>query len=81
MPDRFEWSVPPLNSADEMLAEAYKTLGRSLDDLPYTPEFERLVQLLEVEDSTEARHLLYRRLMNLRKSGRLPRVGWRNPLD
>ena len=78
MSDQFDWSVPPLDPADQRLVEAYKTSGRSLDDLPYTPEFERLFQLLGLEDTDDARHFTFRRLLNLRKRGQLPSVSLSN---
>ena len=74
MSDQFDWSVPPLDPADERLVEAYKAYGRTHDDLAYTPEFESLIRVLGVEDSIEARHMVYQRLLSLRKRGRLPRV-------
>ena len=80
MSDQFDWSVPPLDPADERLVEAYKASGRAVDDLAYTPEFESLIRLLGVEDSIEARHMVYQRLLSLRKRGRLPRVGRLAPL-
>jgi hypothetical protein len=53
------------------LIGAYQQVGRTLDALPYTPEFERLCELARVDDRREALHSLQR----LRKAGRLPRLG------
>lgn len=76
-----EWAVPPLSSDDQTLVDAYKEAGRILDDLPYTDEFDRLYLLYYGDDKTEETprkirmHQLWKRLLNLRKQGRLPRVG------
>jgi hypothetical protein len=75
MPSQFEWEAPPLDSRDGELVDAYVAVGRSLDDLPYTEDFERIRRMVHSEDSDDARHMLFRRLLRLRKMGRLPRVG------
>lgn len=62
-------------SDDELLVSVYAKQGRTLDDLPYTPEFEAIVAALGVEDDAKARAALFRRLHNIRKAGRLPRMG------
>lgn len=69
----FNAAVPRLDSADQRLVDAYTTIGRPVDDLPYTEDFEKLRRLMEMEDSNEARHFLFKRLLRLRKMGRLPR--------
>lgn len=53
------------------LVSAYEQVGRTLDALPYTEDFERLCELAKVDDRREALHSLQR----LRKAGRLPRLG------
>ncbi|HYE02270.1 MAG TPA: lyase family protein, partial [Phycisphaerales bacterium] len=60
---------------DAGLIEAYASIGRTLDDLPYTDEFERLYERAGAEARGLSRHRLLHRLHNLRKAGRLPRVG------
>lgn len=75
MSSAFDWKVQPLDSRDQELVDAYRLVGRSLDDLPYTEDFERLSKMLHFDDSNDTRHLLFRRLLNLRKRGQLPRVG------
>lgn len=68
-------------SDDELLISVYARQGRTLDDLPYTPEFEAIVAAVDpdVDGSAEAssvsRAALFRRLHNLRKAGKLPRMG------
>ena len=54
------------------LVEAYQAQGRTLDDLPHTPEFEA-VHVAAGAGVTRAE--LFHRLHNLRKAGRLPRLG------
>ena len=68
----------PVASLDErVLTAAYETAGRTLDDLPYTEEFERVFRAAEGDESggNAARAELFHRLHNLRKAGRLPRLG------
>ena len=72
--DDFDWSAPPLSSEDQRLIDAYVRAGRFLDDLPYTAEFDKLVLGLGEPDNQESRHFIFRRLLNLRKMGRLPRL-------
>jgi hypothetical protein len=74
-PDNFTWEAPPLSSEDEALANMYREVGRPLDDLPYTEDFKRLVRALGRDPSSDdVCHLLWLRLLKLRKMGRLPRV-------
>lgn len=57
---------------DELLVSVYQKVGRTLDDLPYTPEFERIFSACGDDMNRAA---LFRRLHNLRKAGKLPRLG------
>lgn len=57
---------------DELLISVYQKVGRTLDDLPYTQEFEKIFAACG-DDTTRA--ALFRRLHNLRKAGKLPRLG------
>ncbi|MCC6949995.1 MAG: hypothetical protein IT433_00970 [Phycisphaerales bacterium] len=59
---------------DDRLLAAYVEVGRTLDDLPYTEEFEKLVAVLGGEGAVARREVLHR-LQNLRKATRLPRLG------
>ncbi len=63
--------------ADEALVAAYERAGRTLDALPYTSEFEGvhadLVRALG--ERAPSRRDAFHRLHNLRKAGRLPRMG------
>ncbi|MGP1347577.1 MAG: hypothetical protein ACTS3F_13045 [Phycisphaerales bacterium] len=59
--------------ATEELIAVYERAGRTLDDLPYTPEFDRIRAALDLQDEPPRDTLA--RLQRLRKSGRLPRLG------
>lgn len=76
MPDLFA-SIPdrPHDEFEQRLIEAYINAGRTLDDLPYTDEFERLY--IEVKPLAQGRDHkgVFHRLHNLRKAKRLPRLG------
>lgn len=60
-----------LDEREARLIEAYRLVGRTLDALPYTDDFDRLLAAAEYENPRDALHTLQR----LRKSGRLPRLG------
>ena len=70
-------------SSDELLISVYQKQGRTLDDLPYTQEFERIYEALVGDDTERAvgdatamtRADLFHRLHNLRKAGKLPKLG------
>ena len=62
-------------SDDELLASVYQKQGRTLDDLPYTPDFEAIFAAVTGDESASGRAQLFRRLHNLRKAGKLPRLG------
>jgi hypothetical protein len=65
-------------SADERdgaLVRAYEAAGRTLDDLPYTPEFDRIYAQAGGDETWESRRGAFHRLHTLRKAGRLARMG------
>ncbi len=68
-----------LTSADAVLVAAYETAARTLDDLPYTNEFEALFERVSASGvpspAFATRRSVLRRLQNLRKASKLPRVG------
>lgn len=68
----FPGAVP---DADRALIDAYAAAGRTLDDLPYTEEFDRLLASLGDAGVTLAPRDVFHRLHNLRKASRLPRLG------
>ena len=72
MSNEINWDAPPLTPEDERLILAYQRTRRALDDLPYTEDFERLCKELGANETRQARHGVFKRLLTLRKSGRLP---------
>lgn len=90
MPD----TLFPTND-DDLLINVYQKQGRTLDDLPYTDEFESLYTAMygpdgrdapcprnvsppkadSAEDSAYSRAKVFHRLHNLRKAGKLPKLG------
>lgn len=71
----------PIND-DELLISVYLKQGRTLDDLPYTDEFESLYLDMygpggrdapRPAEQTKAK--VIHRLQNLRKAGKLPKLG------
>ncbi len=62
-------------SDDELLASVYQKQGRTLDDLPYTPDFEAIFEAVAGGETAVTRAELFHRLHNLRKGGKLPRLG------
>jgi len=63
-----------LSDFDWALMREYERIGRPVDDLAYTEEFDRLYKSLEAVRESRSKAEVFRRLLNLRKSGRLPRV-------
>lgn len=71
----------PIND-DELLINVYQKQGRTLDDLPYTDEFETLYAAMYGADGRDSpnpaeqtRAKVFHRLHNLRKAGKLPKLG------
>jgi len=63
-------------SGDELLIAVYQKQGRTLDDLPYTPQFEVIYEAIAGGDAPAvSRQAIFHRLHNLRKAGKLPRLG------
>lgn len=61
-----------MGDADAALIEAYVASGLTLDDLPYSKQFEDLhARAASGKPAGE----VFRRLHNLRKAGKLPRLG------
>lgn len=63
------------DARDEAIVRAYERAGRTLDDLPYTDEFERIMTHVQETDPDAAHREVFHRLHNLRKAGKLPRMG------
>jgi hypothetical protein len=63
-------------SDDDLLVSVYQKQGRTLDDLPYTDAFETLyASMYDDVDDAPPRASVFHRLHNLRKAGKLPRMG------
>ena len=66
----------PGRARPELLIEIYKAIGRTADDLPYTPQFEKLWnEYARGQNPQPSREEVWRQLLNLRKAGKLPRLG------
>lgn len=65
----------PGRDPDEELIAAYVSTGRTLDDLPYTAEFDRLYRSAAAGTPNRSERDVLHKLHNLRKAGRLPRLG------
>jgi hypothetical protein len=63
-----------LSEADKALLRAYEQTGRSVDQLAYTAEFEKLYQSLQEDGFDWEKQEVFRRLLVLRKAGLLPRL-------
>ncbi len=62
-------------SRPDDLVTAYLAAGRSADDLPYTPDFENFFSHYAAgQPKTLTRQLAWKQLLNLRKTGKLPRI-------
>jgi len=61
----------------DLLIKLYQQLGRTADDLPYTPHFESLYGPYAEShpDPKPSRAETWRHLLNLRKAGKLPKLG------
>jgi len=61
----------------DALIKAYEAVGRTADDLPYTPQFETLCRMYvaAMGDPKPTRREVWRHLLNLRKAGNLPKLG------
>jgi catechol 2,3-dioxygenase-like lactoylglutathione lyase family enzyme len=61
----------------DVLIKLYQQIGRTADDLPYTPHFESLYgpYVAAHSDPKPSRAEVWRHLLNLRKAGKLPKLG------
>ena len=61
----------------DVLTRLYEGIGRTADDLPYTPHFETLYKsyLEKMADPKPTRAETWRHLLNLRKKAKLPKLG------
>ncbi len=66
---------PPTSDFDEALIAAYVRAGRTLDDLPYTEEFDSICASVAAHAPGRTPWEILHRLQNIRKSKRLPKLG------
>jgi catechol 2,3-dioxygenase-like lactoylglutathione lyase family enzyme len=67
---------PHTPARQELLIKIYEQTGRTADDLPYTPQFEHLyLTYVRDQDPKPSHQEVWRHLLNLRKGGKLPRLG------
>lgn len=67
---------PRVTAKRDLLIKLYQQIGRTADDLPYTSEFERLYSVYAgAFDPQPEREEVWRHLLNLRKGGKLPKLG------
>src|SRR5919112_6209382 len=61
----------------DVLIAVYEKIGRTADDLPYTPHFESLYSGYAAQhgEPRPTRAEVWRHLLNLRKAGKLPKLG------
>ncbi len=61
----------------DALVKAYERIGRTADDLPYTPHFESLYSnyIAALGDPMPTRAEVWRHLLTLRKAAKLPKLG------
>jgi catechol 2,3-dioxygenase-like lactoylglutathione lyase family enzyme len=61
----------------DVLIAAYEKIGRTADDLPYTPHFETIYKGYAegFAENKPTRQEVWRHLLNIRKRGKLPKMG------
>jgi catechol 2,3-dioxygenase-like lactoylglutathione lyase family enzyme len=61
----------------DVLIRLYEQIGRTADDLPYTPHFQKMYAeyIAEHDEPKPSRQEVWRHLLNLRKAGKLPKLG------
>jgi hypothetical protein len=64
----------PLPDLDKRLVEQYLNSGRAVDDLAYTEKFDAIYDDLKKHGDPRTKAEIFRRLLNLRKAGFLPRI-------
>ena len=63
------------DAQDQTIVDAYEAVGTTLDALPYTDAFEKLMARVKLTDAEAEHRAVFHRLHNLRKAGKLPRMG------
>lgn len=70
----FPEQVEPLATEDQRLVDAYFQIGKTVDDLAYTEDLDKLLALIKVKPTDQNRKKILNRLYRLRKAARLPRL-------
>src|SRR5687767_6950784 len=73
----FAGVAPKISVKREALVPIYEQINRTADDLPYTPHFETLYRSYTgaLGEPKPTRQEVWRHILNLRKSGKLPKLG------
>ena len=73
----FAGAVQKLPMKGALLVKLYEKVGRTADDLPYTPHFETIYEpyAKAFGETQPDRAEVWRHLLNLRKAGKLPKLG------
>lgn len=66
------FNIPDASDEDALLIAVYERTARTLDDLPYTQDFAAICAAIDMEADPRA---VFHKLHNLRKAGKLPRMG------
>ena len=74
MGDEELFELPPLTDEEQRIVDAYERIGVPVDKLAYTPDFDRLIQMLGKPDTADEKYLVFQRLLSLRKRSRLPTI-------
>jgi hypothetical protein len=67
--------APAVTDEDQRLIDIYGRTGRTLDDLIYTQDFDRLYEQVQELGDARSPNEIAQRLFNLRKAALLPRLG------
>lgn len=73
----FPADAPATDPLEARVIAAYVNAGRTLDDLPYTSEFQTIAREVREAGIGLSDRDLFHRLHNIRKAGRLPAIGSR----
>jgi hypothetical protein len=68
------WELSPLSFEDQRLRDAYICVGKPVDQLPYSAEFDRLVSALGMQGTDDQRYFIFQRLLYLRGTNKM----WRH---
>ena len=71
----FAATDPAQSAGDHLLVDAFVAAGRTLDNLPYTTDFDRLLERVRAKDAAHTAFTVLHRLQNLRKARKLPTLG------